>query len=191
MHCCLSLNRVPLDMEAWKCENLPSWHGFLDPVLKGLFQCCFWTQIAPFQNKKTLLHCVQSSPITCVSHCCTYSSQYSFFPPTPCRDSAALCFSRQPRGWWLHVSLCPRAALPGPSSLAWRIRRAETIGEMIQAESIIKFGELGIYQQEMNSLRETQIELKSWWMIKMWHVLWITVVISQVLKHCWTLSCLL
>lgn len=28
-------------------------------------------------------------------------------------------------------------------------------------------------------------------MIKMWHVLWITVVISQVLKHCWTLSYLL
>lgn len=118
-----------------KCENRLSWHGFLDPILKGLFQCCFWAQVAPFQNKKTWLHCVQASPITYVSHCCTCSSQYSFFPPTLWRDSVALCFSHQPHGWWLHVSLCPHAALLGPSSLACRIRRAETIVKHGQGDS--------------------------------------------------------
>lgn len=125
---------------------------------------------------------------------------YLFFP--------ILIFFHPPRGAMVqrcasHVSpaadgcTCPRVPgqlcrVPAPLPVGLGVQKPWwNTGEVIQAESVIQFGELGIYQQGMSSLRETQIELKSWWMIKTWHVLWITVVISQVLKHCWTLSRLL
>lgn len=108
-------------MKMWK----PSWLARLfGSCSKRPFPVMLLNSSCSFSEQKMLLRYVQSSPISCVRRCCAQFFQYSFFPPTPWGMVQHRASCNQSHGWWLHMS---RAALPGPSSLACRIRHAETI----------------------------------------------------------------
>lgn len=160
MHCCLSSNCVLLDVEAWKCENFLSWHGFLDPILRGLFQRCSWTQITPFQNKKPCFAMFSTAPeLEWVIAVLMFPNTPFFYPP---HGGTA----HHPHGWWLSAASPAAQLVPAPGSsrgAGGTSLEGMWCDEPPSRTSSIGCGGVGGGQQEMSGLREIQMELRSRW----------------------------